>query len=289
MNRLPALGTAIALSLAGFFFVETPAFAASVVQIIDPFWEGMTSSFQFADRSSDVSSAQNSQFQVGYGWDNGFALSLGVPIVFSDINVGPNALETPRIGNGFTERIEVDALYRVWGDAYNYVAFNIGLALPIQTDPTEEDSRQSTFVIPLSIFGRIDWQWVALTPAFLDYPTFPNLTNNANGGHTYQDGGNLVAMSATLSFLSRGDYSPYLTWTETPPRHLDNGTDSGNPTHTYLTTESFVLRARTFSAGVDAAPFKTALVLTGEIDYTASELPAGESPWLIKGKVRWNF
>lgn len=285
---LPRSRFAVLIALAGAQLLLAPlSIASPVAEDIDPFWVGPTSYLQYAARTSDTSVQQTTQFQVGYGWSSGIALDVNVPVIFEDLSAA-STNETPRIAGGFSSRVQLDAFYRLWGDAYQYLGFDLGVVLPFQTDPKSQDTRLSTWGIPIELLGRIDWDWIALRPSFYDYPSFPNLTTNANGGHSYEDGGNYIELALVVSFLSHTAYSPFLGWTEVPPRKNDSGTDAGTPVHTFLTTESIIQRSRIFTGGIDLAPFRSAVVLSAQLDFITNSADANSSlQWV--GRARWNF
>ncbi|MBI3556864.1 MAG: hypothetical protein HY074_11425 [Deltaproteobacteria bacterium] len=260
----------------------------------DPFWVGFAAQLQFQDRENDFQTERTVLSNFTYGFDNGVTLGILTPAVLVDTRSREEGnLVTPRLGGSFSERIEVNGSYRVWGDVYDYVAFTLGVGLPIQSDDALRAGLNGSTMILTSIFARLDWGWVAFSPQLINDSQFPskNVIETKNGLQSDQfiDSTNFIRYILGLSFYPSNRFSPFLNFTEISPRRTSFRNDLDG--FAVINKNTATNRARFLSFGLETTPFSEPLVFTVQADKfggLGADAP-NLSDWRLIGKIRWNF
>jgi hypothetical protein len=250
----------------------------------DPFWEGSALRVGMTDRTNDQKSTLSGSAQYTYGWESGFTLGTTIPLVLYESAVNTLKTEVPRIGG----RVSVQTDYRVWGDATEYMGFEIGVGLPWQTDPSQRNTVNATWSGILAVFGRLDLGNWSLRGNITDQQFFP-AENDTATAQVFKDQGNAVAVSVAADFFTRSRYSPFVGLSYSPPAGNEAGTinlTTGNP---FLVNEGESPQARTVSAGLNFAPFKDRIVLTLQGDYLWMNGSPNLAPFQGSGRIRWVF
>jgi hypothetical protein len=234
-------------------------------------------------RVNNLRESWSSSATYTYGWDDGFTVGATIPLELFEASINPLTTQTPRI-NG---RVTVQTQYRVWGDALEYVGFELGLGLPWQTDPALRKTTNATWAGILAVFGRWDLGNVALRGTISDQPFFPE-ENDVGTTQVFRDQGNAVNFTVSADFFTRTRYSPFVQFSYSPPAGTETGTigSAGNP---LLDVTGETSQGRTVSVGINFAPLRYKFVFTLEGDYLWMPGAPIASPFQGTGRVRWVF
>jgi hypothetical protein len=266
--------------------------ARPIVEWQDPFWQGASVQASYADRESAVVTDRELDLTLGYGWDTGLAVTAQVPFVLADTPPIVNGATAPRLAGGATntsQRLMLTGLFRFWGDPYDYVAVKIGAGLPYQFDGAIQDSRFDSWTFPLSLAGRIDGSWIALSFLLTDAVSTPAAVvgTGAAAAQLYADGTNVVSASGSVIFYPSSRIDLSLQFNEVFPSSVDVG--SNDTVRAYVSSVNHISRVQTASIGVGFAPLKQGLVLSGIGSFNLPSDQDANPPISITGTVRWVF
>jgi hypothetical protein len=285
-------------ALAAFFAIFARAASAdtstvgapgirSIVEWNDPFWQGSVFTANYQDRENQHASVRELDLGVGYGWDTGVAVSALIPVVLGDTGPLVAGANTPRIAGGLSERLRLNGAFRFWGDAYDFLAIQVGVGLPYQSDGAIQNNRIDSWNFPIMLFGRIDGSWIAFELSITDNITAPAAVDNRAGDEFYEDGTNVVLASVAVRFYPTRFIAPFVQFNETFPSALD--TANNDRVNAYITDISQSPHGHAATVGLNVAPFRTGVVLGLSAEYFIPVDGSPESQYLIAGGVRWVF
>src|SRR6185437_9946077 len=104
----------------------------------NPFYIGGSCKLQSVNRGNTDFFTTSLVSQGQYGWDTGTSVQAIIPAILAQ--QGSEHTGNPRIGGGPNSRIEVDGFFRAYGDTYDYLGFELGVGLPMQTTHQEQNS-----------------------------------------------------------------------------------------------------------------------------------------------------
>ena len=253
----------------------------------DPFWEGASILLSLTDRQNDFRTQRILSTQFGYGFDNGVSLSAQVPVIVGDSNPSPGNAKTPRLGGGRDARAEIFGDFRLWGDTLDFFALNFGAGLPFQTDAATRDTSVNSWILPLSLYGRADFEWIAFIPSLTEIVNFPSSTDTGSSD-AYVDKSNTILATVTVLLYPSRRLSPSISLTESFPSKTDRGVDTGDK-RAYLTGRTENTLDRTLSFNLDWAPPKVPALISVAANYHFVNSATNLSPWQFIGRLRWLF
>lgn len=255
---------------------------------LDPFWIGPATNLSFDERQNEFQQVISTQLQLSDGFDNGLEPYLLLPLVLNDTGPGSAGQTAPRVGGGSTSRITVGTDFRLWGDPYDYLAVGGAAGFPFQTDGVSRNSILNSWLLPISIFGRLDWKWIAIQSNLTNNISTPSVITQAGGNLTYRDSTNQVQFSVKFLFYPSKSWSPTIAYTENFPYRTEVETDQSS--QGYLLSATHIQRTGTMTLGVDMVPFSYSMVLSGSLNYIKSDGPTPQtSPWQFTEALRWVF
>lgn len=250
----------------------------------DPFYIGPSLSLTGKDAFFPGSSTASAILAAEYAWDTGTALQLQIPAVLVDSTPGTSV---PRIGAGANNRVELDGLFRAWGDSYDYLAFSLGAGFPWQSSAANQKSHLDSWLLILSVFGRVDWDWLAIEGAIEDSPWFPSRLQT-DMSTRYSDTSNSVSFAATAYFYPKLKWlSPFLHYTEIFPSEVEISTVA--PGGYFPVNQTHSGRTRSLGLGSEFAPTELPALLRIEFSYIPVTPVTSDTEYSIQGSIRWLF
>ena len=213
---------------------ETPeeiteaTFVSPVKLWTDPFWVGSTIGLSYASRSNSYRDLQTLTLNVNHGFESGLVLQALIPSIINDSNPSAAGELVPRIGGGPIGRMEFDGLFRFWGDAFDFLAVSVGVGFPFQSDAVAQNTAVASWIVPLSLFMRKDFGWIAFQPSISLLNTFPFVRTNPNGTTVYVDTSNSVTAAVSAFIYPSKNLAFSLGWSVSPSSHNTVGTDQEN-------------------------------------------------------------
>jgi hypothetical protein len=253
----------------------------------DPFYIGPSAQLSATETAGSGRSTESAAVQGVYVWESGIGVQLIVPSILDDSNPANPLNSTPRIGGGPNTRIEADGLFRVWGDTFDYLAFNVGVGFPWQTSGVNQKSVDDSWLLSLAVFGRVDWEWIAVVGRLNDSPSYP-AKYYQNGNEIYQDATNSVSLNATIYTYPGIDWlSPFVGYTEVFPSAVNRSLNQGQGY--FSLAQNSTGRQRIISMGSEFAPIHFPVLLTAEFSIIPLTPAVAGTQYSGLGSVRWLF
>ena len=252
----------------------------------DPFWVGSTVGLTFTSRSNSFRDLQTLQLNVNHGFESGLVVQTVLPFIIRDSNPSPSGELAPRIGGGPIGRVEVDGLFRFWGDAFDFLAVTVGVGLPYQSDAIAQNTTLGSWIVPMSLLMRKDMKWVAVQPSVSLLNTFPFVKTNANGTTDYVDSSNTITAAVQVLFYPSKVLALTVGWSVSPTNHSTVGSDQENNALVLSQNTNNGTQNATF--GINWTPLKTPMVFslsaTDELiqsNQQATKYGGGTIKWLF--------
>src|SRR6185437_12630840 len=128
----------LAIGVAAWACATCRASVPSLKERQNPFYIGGSCKLQSINRGNADFFTTSLVSQGQYGWDTGTSVQAIIPAILAQ--QGSEHTGNPRIGGGPNSRIEVDGFFRAYGDTYDYLGFELGVGLPMQTTHQEQNS-----------------------------------------------------------------------------------------------------------------------------------------------------
>jgi len=266
---------------------EDSADIPSVKEYQDRFWLGPSLSLSGTGFSTSAKTQISSSAQLAYGFTPGILLSAALPYVLF-LNNNSSGASAPYLGGGLSGRIELEALARLWKDELSYFGMGLTLGLPVQTDPTLQNSILSGWYLAADLFGRYDLGVVAFEAKLIDGNTF-NTAINLSGRSFNLNESNLVEFSFQTYFYPSAKWTPYLSYTQVFPTSVDVSSDGLDKK--FLLAKSSLSTSQGAGAGIKFVPVGARLLFTLEGSYLFTTLgtPFDTSAVTASTGVRWLF
>jgi hypothetical protein len=273
----PFLHTALASA-------NTPVNTAE--NLLDPFHVASVFQTNLNDTESDKKTSRALTFEYFYGFENGVVLGAILPVIFYDTPPADKGESLPRLGGAANDRLELDSYYRFYGNAANYLGFQLGVGFPFQTSEALKNTSTNSWIIPAAVLARLTEGQFAYRGILTEIFNGPQITPS-NIGNTYQEVNNSLSFASYISVFPASRFSPYFRWTEGWPDEKFTGTDGGNS----ALIEKFGqnARSRTFGFGFDSVPFHAPILLSFEADYKDLPATGDQTAWSLVGRLRWAF
>jgi hypothetical protein len=212
-------------------------------------WIGPNFSLQLYGAANSNDDRTGGSALLGYGTQYGVAFTFEVPLVLTENHPSNSEVNSPRIGAIPSGRMTGNFLFRIWGDAADYLIFSLGVGLPFQSSGALQNGPQATWALPATVQGRVEIGDFAILPTFSLTSTFGTTNTSANGTLYYSDPTNPVSATIKGFYYLNTFTAPFIAYTEAFPARTDYGTDNGASTFIYNQASSG--RTRSFTVGSD--------------------------------------
>jgi hypothetical protein len=246
--------------------------------------------FAYQARAGELRQAHAVQAGYGHGITDGISLTAIVPVLLHDSAPYPAGSRTPRIGGSLLGRPQISGLFRLWDEGLDFLAAELGAALPIQSDSAARNSVVNSWVLLASLTSELSWRVLGgdlvWRTTFAYYPSLPSKISALRTSF-FADPKPFLVLLTGLQWFATPELAPAIGLLETFPTRIGVITD--DPRATILLAEVPLPRTRSLFASIDFSLEHWPVVLTIEEAYSIIETGSGFDRWQTSGRVRWVF
>jgi hypothetical protein len=264
--------------------VRRPGEITSVESLKDPLHSGNALYVGFTQEISNQLKRTSSSVEFSHTWNTQLVSGITVPEILTQSGYPDTAASAPRLGGGTFDRVTLNSVARLWGNAASYLNLEFLVGLPFQTDDKLKKTNDESFLFGGVLSGRFAFHPFALEFSFTDANELPH---EEEGTNTYYDSTNTINWNVDLDYLITNRAQLQFVYAETPPTHSDHGTD--NTDYAYLLGNSSAVRTRSFGLAFDYVfvPEHLLGLFGGSYLTDASEKLVGSTSW--SARLKWVF